>query len=470
MLEDRNNTNLILGITPIKSKAIDEYIEQNLKRISSKKICQLYSSCFKETLEKKIVFSKISQEDAFVCSVNVPIMWLTQTCMQIYPYIIHCDSDQELSSLLISIFNRILKYILLDPFANAFILNRLIQSPWESDITFKKSLENQQYIQGMNKEIWERKFELSSIIFPFFIMCKYYETTKNLSFINELFFKALIEVIKVIKLELRDTDEENNNDGPQYFFQRKTHEPFDSLHYGRGNPCKNCKLIKSSFRCSDDACLFPYNIPENALVYVTFKMIIDLLEKYLTNVKYNSLINELKNISKNLIEGINKYGIQTDNETGEKFYVYEIDGYGNYYFMDEPRYPSLLSLPFFGFCDYNDKIYLNTRKRILSNKNPYFITGKFGQGESSAHSYRRYNGSLFTIMRGLTSLNENEVQECVELLVKTSGNLNYMYEFCDIDDMSYCVNPSFSYANSFFCILIDRVIKDYPDILMSKIQ
>ena len=468
MLEDRNNTNLIPGITPIKSKTIDEYIEQNLKKIPSKKIFQLYSSCFKETLEKKIFFSKISQEDAFVCSINFPVMWLTQGCIQIYPYILHCESDHELQTVIISVFNRILKYILLDPFANAFSLNKTIQSPWESDITFKKSSRDNQYIPGLAKEIWERKFELSSIIFPFYMIYKYYEITKDLSFISEIFFKTLFEVIKVIKTELRDTDEENNNEGPQYFFQRKTHEPFDTLHYGRGNPCKNCKLIKSSFRCSEDACLFPYNIPENALIYSTFKMIIDLLEKYLSNAKYNSLIDELKNITNNLYEGINKYGIQTDVETGEKFYAYEIDGYGNYYFMDEPRYPSLLSMPFFGFCSFTDEIYLNTRKRILSNKNPYFITGKFGQGESSAHSYRRYTGTLFVIMRGLTSTNSVEIHECLDLLVKASGNLNYIPEYCEIDDINNNVNPSFSYANSMFCILIDKIIKEYPEILSSS--
>ena len=104
--------------------------------------------------------------------------------------------------------------------------------------------------------------------------------------------------------------------------------------------------------------------------------------------------------------------------------MYEIDGYGNYYFMDEPRYPSLLSLPFFGFCDYKDEIYINTRKRILSHKNPYYIVGKFGSGESSAHSFRNYNGTLFTIMRGLTSSNQKEIEECLDLIIKSTNGFN----------------------------------------------
>ena len=98
-----------------------------------------------------------------------------------------------------------------------------------------------------------------------------------------------------------------------------------------------------------------------------------MLENYQKNVKYNSLIIELENISNNLYKGITTYGILKDPDTGEQFFAYEIDGYGNSYFMDEPRYPSLLSLPFFGFCNINDEIYVNTRKRILSKKNPYYI-------------------------------------------------------------------------------------------------
>ena len=466
MIEERNNSNFKVFITPIQSKSIEEYISKNIKNISSKKISQLYSSCYRFTLETKILYSLFNGEDAFVYSTNLPVMWISQSCLQIYPYIKHCNNDKDLSKLIMSVFNRILKYILLDPFSNAFVLKNTISSPFFSDITFKKTKDNQ-FIHGMSSEIWERKFQLNSIIFPFYIMGIYNKITNDFSFINDVFFKALIEIIKVIKNELRDTDEENCNDGPQYFFQRNTHESFDTMHFGRGNPCKNTNLIKSYFRCSEDACLFPYNIPENALVYVTFKMLKEILEKFQKNVKYNSLILELQNITDHLYEGILKYGIRKDEETGEKFYVYEIDGYGNYYFMDEPRYPSLLSLPFFGFCDYKDEIYLNTRKRILSHKNPYYIEGKFGSGESSAHSFRDYNSTLFTIMRGLTSSNQKEIEECLDLIAKSANNFNYLHEYFDINNINYYVNLSFATANSFLCVLIDKCLEEYPELLLN---
>lgn len=79
-------------------------------------------------------------------------------------------------------------------------------------------------------------------------------------------------VIKVIKNKERGTDEGDSNSSPKYYFQRKYAEPFDSLHLGRGNPCKTCRLIKSSYRNSDDSSLFPYNIPKNCLLVSTFKL------------------------------------------------------------------------------------------------------------------------------------------------------------------------------------------------------
>lgn len=36
------------------------------------------------------------------------------------------------------------------------------------------------------------------------------------------------------------------------------------------------------------------------------------------------------------------------------YFLYEVDGFGNGYFMDDANLPSLLGLPLFGFIDIND--------------------------------------------------------------------------------------------------------------------
>jgi len=41
--------------------------------------------------------------------------------------------------------------------------------------------------------------------------------------------------------------------------------------------------------------------------------------------------------------------------------------------MDDANIPSLLSLPYLGFVEPNDPLYLNTRARLLSPSNPWFF-------------------------------------------------------------------------------------------------
>jgi len=63
-------------------------------------------------------------------------------------------------------------------------------------------------------------------------------------------------------------------------------------------------------------------------------------------------------------------------ETDEEYYAYEVDGYGNQYFMDDANLPSLLSLPYLHILSKNDQLYLNTRKRVLDkNYNKYYFKG-----------------------------------------------------------------------------------------------
>jgi meiotically up-regulated gene 157 (Mug157) protein len=47
--------------------------------------------------------------------------------------------------------------------------------------------------------------------------------------------------------------------------------------------------------------------------------------------------------------------------------------------MDDANIPNLMSLPYLGFVDKHDELYVNTRNAILdSNQNPYFFSGKDG--------------------------------------------------------------------------------------------
>ena len=450
------------------SEIINNYIDNLEKKFKDKKLYKIFSNCYPNTLDTTIDYNK-EKNETFIITGDIQAMWLRDSSLQIYPYLKHCLKDISLSNMIKGLFNKQISYILLDPYANAF--NKVpLKSPWSNDITYKRNNDGN-FENAMNDNLWERKFELDSILFPLFIMCKYYLYTKDYDiFKQQNFFKMLDVIISVIKKEQRGTDEENENGGPEYFFQRKIEEPFDSLHFGRGNPCKTCGLIKTSFRNSDDSALFSYNIPENCLLVSTFKLLIkcfndEKMENSLKEQFKNKYKDIFENFSNSVEKAIYSIGIIIDPLNNEKYFAYEIDGFGNSYFMDEPGYPNLISLPFFEFCSPSDEIYINTRKRILSGRNPYFISGKYGKGCSSSHSYRRYNWPLFTIMQGLTSVSKDEKQNCLKMLKESAGKSFFMHESYDIDDVEKFTREWFAWANSFFGVFIDDIIEKNPELI-----
>ena len=86
--------------------------------------------------------------------------------------------------------------------------------------------------------------------------------------------------------------------------------------------------------------------------------------------------------------------------------------------MDDANVPSLLALPYLEAVNVNDEVYQRTRKYILSADNPFFFKGKAGEGIGGPHIGRDYIWPIAITMRGLTSNNDAEIRECIQMLVK----------------------------------------------------
>lgn len=443
-----------------QSEIIDKYIKETCSKFKDLKLKNIFTNCYPNTLDTTVDFDE-TNNDTFITTGDIRAMWLRDSSFQIFPYLKFCKEDEKLNKMILGLFNRQLNCIKIDPYANAFNKDDSKSSIWEGDLTYKKTSEGN-YEKAMNNLLWERKFELDSIIIPFYTMCLYINSTGNSEILNEKFFECLSIVLNVIEKEKRGTDDEDNEGGPEYIFQRIIREPFDSLHLGRGNPCKTNAMIKSSYRNSDDCSMFPFNIPENALLVVTFNKLSEILELFKPELK--DTIDNLKSVSKKVCESIYSNGVFRD-ENGNKFFAFEVDGFGNYYFMDEPGYPSLISLPFFGFLGKEDEIYINTRRKILSERNPYFIKGKCGEGVSSSHGNRRYIWTLFTIMRGLTSNDKKEIEDCLNLLVASAEKTGFMHESFNVNNAEKYTREWFCWANSFFGVFVDFVIENFPEIV-----
>lgn len=85
--------------------------------------------------------------------------------------------------------------------------------------------------------------------------------------------------------------------------------------------------------------------------------------------------------------------------------------------MDDANIPSLLSLPYLGYVEKNDEIYLNTRKFVLSENNPFFYKGSAGEGIGGPHVGDDFIWPMSIIMRGMTSTDENEIIQSINMLM-----------------------------------------------------
>jgi meiotically up-regulated gene 157 (Mug157) protein len=68
-----------------------------------------------------------------------------------------------------------------------------------------------------------------------------------------------------------------------------------------------------------------------------------------------------------------------------RVYAYEVDGKGNAVFTDDANVPSLLSLPYLGYA-YDEDVYANTRRFILSEDNPTY-TCSLNKVATRTHCY-----------------------------------------------------------------------------------
>jgi len=364
----------------------------------------------------------------FIITGDIPAMWLRDSASQIRPYLILAEKDEEMANLIEGIIQTQLNFILHDPYANAF--NEEANGNRYHDDKTK-----------MTPLIWERKYEIDSLCYPIQLAYLFWKATGRTSHFNETFKKAVNEIIKVWKIE------QHHERDSEYRFERDHCPPSDTLtREGKGSLVDFTGMTWSGFRPSDDACQYGYLIPSNMFAVVVLKYLGEIAEEVL---KDKELKNQALTLAKEIDEGIQKYG-KVEHPKFGTIYAYETDGLGNYNFMDDANVPSLLSLPYFGYCDMEDPVYVNTRRFILSRENPYFYEGKIAKGIGSPHTPKQYIWHIALAIQGLTAMNEGERQTILDMLKNTEAGTNLMHEGFHMDDPTQFTRPWFSWANSMF--------------------
>lgn len=203
----------------------------------------------------------------------------------------------------------------------------------------------------------------------------------------------------------------------------------------------------SAFRPSDDECQYGYLVPANMFAVVALKYMAEVA----TNV-WNSpeMVKRAIKLANEINDGILQHGI-FDHPNHGRIYAYEVDGLGHSLLMDDANVPSLMSIPYLDY-DFDEQIYANTRRFILSDDNPtYFkgtnlMTGPI-EGYGSPHMTARIRNNVWPMSLAMQALTSKDVEEKINLanqLVKATAGTGWMHESFDIN------NPA-SFTRSWFC-------------------
>ncbi len=413
---------------------IQQHIEENSKILEkySPKLAKLYSNCYASTVDSALV----PKEDGtyFVLTGDIPAMWLRDSSAQVNHYV-GLSEDSEVADIVKGVIRRQFKYILIDPYANAF-----------NEEPNGKGMTDDRPKNG--PWVWEHKYEVDSLCYPIRLLYRYWKHTGDRSIVDNEFVEVIKTVLKVWRTE------QDHFKNSEYRFFRDTNWLTDTIHNnGMGEPVVPTGMTWSGFRPSDDGCNYGYYIPSEMFAVTVLGYAAEMLGEK------NPLTAEIKALRKEIDNGIKQYGIIDYKNLG-KVYACEVNGLGDYTFMDDANIPSLISAPYIGYLKADDELYLNTRRLLLSKENKFYYEGTAAKGIGSPHTKPGFIWHIALSMQGLTSTDKAEMKQILDTMTATDGNTGFMHEGFDSNDPSKFTRPWFTWSNSLFCEFVEKCIED----------
>ncbi len=342
----------------------------------------------------------------FVSTGDINMEWLRDSSATMTPYIGQGLTDPYVRSMLRGTVARQARYILSDPYANAF-----------TD----------------DYHVAEHKFEMDSLLYPVWFAYLYWKGTGDRSIFTPTVQREFGAVLATLRTEQRHT-------------QHSHYRHPELANGGRGTPTAYTGLVWTGFRPSDDAARYHFNIPDNMFGVVVLR---DLTEIEKNVYHDNRTAENAWGLSVQIQRAIERYGLVNLPGVG-RIYAYEVDGYGHANLMDDANIPSLLSIPYFGYVGVRDVVYQATRRFILSPRDPYYFQGKYAAGVGSPHTPHGYVWPLALVVQALTSTDQSEIDRVMGYLAASDDGDHRLHESFNADWPESYTRDDFAWPNALF--------------------
>ncbi len=427
------------------SDAVEDLINLIKNQIRDEELSWIFENCYPNTIDTTVDYEIIDgKPDTFIITGDIDAMWLRDSTAQVWPYLPLVNKDKKIKNLLKGLINRQAKCVIRDPYANSFYKDLSRVSAHNKDIPTP--------IAGVH----EQKWEVDSLCYVIRLSYHYYKLTGD----NSIFDQTWIQSSKII-YDTFLTEQRKDGESPYTFVRKGTAMVDAPVFSGTGRPIKPNGMICSMFRPSDDATMYPYLIPSNIFAAISMKQLSEIYKSENIDLIF---AEKCMSMSVEVNNAVEKYAVKEHLDFG-KIYSYEIDGFGNNLFMDDANVPSLMSLAYLDSKFKKDPIYLNTRKFLLSDNNPYFLKGKAAEGQASPHTGKDKIWPMGIILRALTSDSDKEIVKCIKMLVNTHAGTGFMHESFDKDNPKDYSRSWFAWANTLFGELIIKIQQERPHLL-----
>jgi meiotically up-regulated gene 157 (Mug157) protein len=341
----------------------------------------------------------------FVVTGDIPAMWLRDSAAQVRPLLALRHEAPEVVELVAGVLRLQVELVLLDPHANAFT--------------------------GPPYRVFERKYEVDSLCAPPWLAWSLWRATGSLDHVDERFVAAATSIVALWRRE-------QAHEPGSYRFRRVGRRRGSLSHGGFGAPFAATGMTWSAFRPSDDRCVYPFNVPQNAFAAVSLERLAEL----------GVLVDESRALAAELRAAIARHGVVDGR------YAYEVDGLGHALSLDDANVPSLLSLPYLGFGARDDPVYAATRSFVLSSRNPTWGEGAVVSGVGSEHTRGGWVWPLAIAIEGLTAADDAERERALERVEATATGELLLHEAVDPNDPVRFTRSWFSWADMLYVELV----------------